>query len=110
MLKALLGLLCWLVYAVPANAAAPTRMNRLHCDLWLKENASGYVYMVEGYLLGLYQIQSLTGNPSGSFAKISTKELPQRVQAICQKNPQANVGEIALMIKDDLDQSSQLRP
>jgi hypothetical protein len=110
MFKACLVLLCWLMFLMSANATTPVRMNRLNCDLWLKENASGYIYMVEGYLLGLYQIQSLTGNPSGSFSKVSVKELPQRVQAICQKYPRANVGEIALRVKDDLDQSSQLEP
>ena len=59
--------------------------------------------MVEGYLLGLYRYQSLVGNPSGSFAIISTKQLPGRVEEECKKNPQANVGEIATSIKQDLD-------
>jgi hypothetical protein len=76
------------------------------CGYWLKENPGGYAYMVEGYLLGLYQIQSLTGNPSGSFQKVSTKELPRQIDEVCQKNPQANVGDIAVAIKSALDKSS----
>jgi hypothetical protein len=75
------------------------------CEYWLKENPGGYAYMVEGYLLGLYQIQSLTGNPSGSFYKVSAKELPKEIDEVCQKNPQANVGEIAIIIKGALDKA-----
>jgi hypothetical protein len=57
------------------------------------------------YLLGLYQIQSLTGNPSGSFQKVSAKELPKQIDEVCQKNPQANVGDIAIAIKSALDKA-----
>jgi len=104
MCRALLGLWCFLGISVLAHAQDSMRMTRMTCGYWLTENPGGYAYMVEGYLLGLYQVQSLTGNPSGSFYKVSTKELPNQIKEVCQKNPQANVGEIAITIKSTLDQ------
>lgn len=80
-----------------------TRNSRLVCGTWLRENFNGYISMVEGYLFGLYHYQSLMGNPSGSFAIVSSKELPQQVVEECRKNSYANVGEIALSIKSQLD-------
>jgi hypothetical protein len=103
-LKVISIALCLLTFASIANAANAAKMTRLSCEIWLKENASGYVYMVEGYLLGLYRYQSLVGNPSGSFSMVSSKELPGRVAEECNKNPQGNVGDIAIAIKQQLDQ------
>jgi hypothetical protein len=107
--KVIPGLLYWLCFSSIADAATPPRMTRLTCEIWLKANASGYVYMVEGYLLGLYRYQSLVGNPTGSFYLVSTKELPAQVQEECKKDPQANVGDIANSIKLELDRKNDLR-
>jgi hypothetical protein len=103
MSKVFIGAWCWLACIGWVNAANAGQMTRLNCEVWLKENSSGYMYMVEGYLLGLYHYQSLVGNPSGTFAPVSTKDLPEQVRQECKKNPQANVGDIASSLKLQID-------
>ena len=105
MCRVLLGLWLFLAVGISVYAQGATRMTRMSCGYWLKENPGGYVYMVEGYLLGLYQIQSLIGNPSGSFYKVSVGNLPKQIEEVCQMDPQANVGDIAIIIKRLLDET-----
>lgn len=103
MCRVLFGLWLFLGVGIAVHAQSTVRMSRMACEYWLQENPQGYAYMVEGYLLGLYQIQSLTGNPSGSFYKVSAKNLSKQIDRVCQIDPKANVGDIAIIIKGALD-------
>ena len=59
--------------------------------------------MVEGCLFGLYQVQSLIENPSGSSYAVSGRNLLKQIERVCQMDSQVNVGDIATMNQVALD-------